>query len=320
MIDLHLHLDGSLPPENLITLAKMQNVPLPSYSTEELLHYVSCSENCGSLEEYLKCFDLPLSVLQSSEAIRSAVYMLCENLKSDGLLYAEIRFAPQLHTKQCLTQYEVVKAALAGLNRSSFKANIILCCMRGGSDMENYETVSVAGEFLGKGVVALDLAGAESLFKTENYHGLFDYAKEKNIPFVIHAGEADGPASVHAAVLMGARRIGHGVRSNEDPELLSLLLREQTPIEMCVTSNCQTKAVEGLLHHPIKKFLDMGLCVTVNTDNLTVSRTSIKNEFSKIKKLGITKKDEEVLLTNAVNASFLSDNEKNNLIRKIFGY
>lgn len=318
MIDLHLHLDGSLTPENIIKLAKMQEIALPYNTPSELLPHLVCPDDCKNLQEYLSCFDLPLSVLQTGEAVEEAVFMLCERLKSEGILYAEIRFAPSLHTKNGCSQKEIVEAARHGLFRSDFNANLILCLMRGAEIEKNIETISVAEEFIGKGVVALDLAGAESLYKTHEYADLFELAQKLCIPFIIHAGEADGAQSVRDALAMGARRIGHGVHAAEDKELLSLLIKEQIPIEMCVTSNCQTKAVDKIQNHPIKKFLDLGICVTVNTDNMTVSDTTIKKEFELIKKyFGITEKEKELLLTNAVNAAFLSDNEKNNLIQKI---
>ncbi len=318
MIDLHLHLDGSLTPENIIKLAKTQGIALPYHTPLELLPHLVCPDDCKSLQEYLACFDLPLSVLQTGEAVEEAVYMLCERLKSEGVLYAEIRFAPSLHTKNGCSQEAIVASALHGLFRSDFNANLILCLMRGADINKNIETISVAKEYIGKGVVALDLAGAEAIYKTKNYFDLFELAQKLGIPYIIHAGEADGAESVKDALTMGARRIGHGVHAAEDKELLSLLIKEQIPIEMCVTSNYQTKAVNKIQNHPIKQFLDLGVCVTVNTDNMTVSDTTIKKEFELIKKyFGITEKEKALLLTNAVNAAFLSDNEKNNLIQKV---
>ena len=225
MIDLHLHFDGSLLARTVLELAKEQGIALPSEEPDELKLFLAAPADCGSLNEYLEKFDLPLLVLQTREAIRKGMYTLVSSLKEQGMLYAEIRFAPQLHTKKGLTQEQVVKAALQGLQEAAagsfFKAKLILCCMRGADNREeNLLTVRTAAAFLGRGVAALDLAGAEALYPTADYGEVFALAKELSVPFTIHAGEADGPESIRAALRMGASRIGHGVRAGEDPELL----------------------------------------------------------------------------------------------------
>jgi len=316
MIDLHLHLDGSLSPKTIIKLAEMSGVTLPAYDEKELLRYISADINCEDLNEYLKCFDLPLSVMQSAESLEHSVCALCEELKTKGMKYVEIRFAPQLHTKNGLSQTEVVSAAIEGIKRSGFFANLILCCMRGDNNIEeNLETVRVAKEFLGKGVVAVDLAGAEGLFKTESFAEVFKLARELNVPFTIHAGEADGAESVRCAVEFGAKRIGHGVRSLEDMAVVELIKEKNICLEMCPTSNIQTKAVADIADYPIKRFMELGVCVTLNTDNMTVSGTNIENEFELLKReLGLTEEERNNILKNAVNSAFLSDEEKTKLM------
>ena len=280
MIDLHLHFDGSLLARTVLELAKEQGIALPSEEPDELKLFLAAPADCGSLNEYLEKFDLPLLVLQTREAIRKGMYTLVSSLKEQGMLYAEIRFAPQLHTKKGLTQEQVVKAALQGLQEAAagsfFKAKLILCCMRGADNREeNLLTVRTAAAFLGRGVAALDLAGAEALYPTADYGEVFSLAKELSVPFTIHAGEADGPESIRAALRMGASRIGHGVRAGEDPELLEELKEKQIPLEMCPSSNVQTKAVPSLSEHPVLSYLRRGLLVTVNTDNMTVSDTTM---------------------------------------------
>ena len=316
MIDLHLHFDGSLLPRTILELAREQQLPLPAEDPDELKLFLSAPEDCESLNEYLEKFDLPLSVLQTKEAIRKAMYTLLSSLKEQGMLYAEVRFAPQSHLRKGLTQEDAVKAAILGMQEAAagsfFMAKLILCCMRGGDNQEaNRKTIETAAAFLGRGVAAVDLAGAEALFPTADYEELFAYAKDLGLPFTIHAGEADGPESIEAALRFGAARIGHGVRANEDEKVLGLLRESQIPLEMCPTSNVQTKAVSSFLEHPILRYLRSGLKVTVNTDNMTVSDTTIEREYRRLKtELGMTEEERKALLFNAADAAFLTEEER----------
>lgn len=320
MIDLHLHLDGSLPVKTVLKLAKLQNIALPCEDEETLRKYLAVSPSAKSLNDYLRCFDLPLMLLQSCEAVEIAVYELMCELKEQGIIYSEIRFAPQLHTKCGCTQREIIEAAITGLDKAqkdfNTKSNLILCAMRGGSEEDNLLTVSLAAEYLGNGVCAVDLAGAEALYKTELYRNVFSLAARLCVPFTIHAGEADGVQSVKTAIEFGARRIGHGVAAVDDDELLDEIKRKNISIECCLTSNLQTKAVSKLENHPIKDFLRLGINATINTDNMTVSDTTVEKELSLLS--GIAPEfSRETLMRNAVNAAFLSDNEREELMRRM---
>lgn len=316
MIDLHLHFDGSLLPRTVLELAQEQGILLPAKEPDELKLFLTAPENCKSLNEYLEKFDLPLKVLQTREAVRKAMYILVSSLKEQGMLYSEIRFAPQLHTKKGLSQERVVQAALLGMQEalagSFFRCKLILCCMRGADNHEeNLLTVRTAASFLGRGVAAVDLAGAEALYPTADFADVFGLARELGVPFTIHAGEADGPESIEAALDFGASRIGHGVRAAEKPELLERLRDQRIPLEMCPSSNVQTKAVPSLSRHPILEFLRQGLCVTVNTDNMTVSDTTIEKEFGLLsRELGMTAEERKKLLLNAADAAFLTSEER----------
>lgn len=178
LIDLHLHLDGSLSVRTVRALAQMQGVEVPKQD-EELLKILQVDRKCSNLNEYLEKFDFPCSLLQEKESISLAVFNLEEELREQGLIYAEIRFAPQLHTRKGLTQAEVVEAAVDSLKRSAFHCNLILCCMRGQDNhAQNCETVKIAAQYMGKGVCAIDLAGAEALDATENFEDLFQLALE----------------------------------------------------------------------------------------------------------------------------------------------
>lgn len=317
LIDLHLHLDGSISLESAKELAKMQSIDIPE--DDELKKLLSVNEDCKDLNEYLKKFAFPCSLLQTKEAITEAVFNLMEELKEEGLIYAEVRFAPQKHKEQGLTQEEVIRAAIDGLDRSELRSGLILCCMREEGNLdENLETVTLASKYLGKGVVAVDLAGAEALYPTENFEKEFVLAKELGVPYTIHAGEADGPESVKKALEFGAKRIGHGVRSTEDKELMDTLEKEGVILECCPTSNIQTCVFESIEEYPIRTFLDAGIKFTVNTDNISVSATSLRKEWDKIiNAFGLTDEVVRGLLMNSAEAAFAEEEVKKKLRQRI---
>ena len=315
-IDLHLHLDGAITPAIAKRLARLQNQILPAETDEKLAQLLSIPRQCEDLNEYLKRFDLPISLLQTKESICEAVFLVCEQLRRENVLYAELRFAPQSFTERGLSQRDVIEAALKGLERTSFCGNLILCCMRGsGREKANEETVQLAKEYLVEhgGVVALDLAGAEGVFPTSDYKRLFAVASQLNVPFTLHAGEADGAESVRCAIEMGASRIGHGVRSFEDKALIDLLRYKKIPLELCPTSNRQTHAVSDMKKYPLADFIRENLCITINTDNPAISNTTIAEEFNYARKLGVSLEQEILMLFNAVDAAFTDEKTKQQL-------
>ena len=269
----------------------------------------------------MKCFELPVSLLQTKEGLSEAVKLVADNIQSQGVIYAEFRFAPQKHQDKNMTQKDAIEAALDGLKKTSLKVNLILCYMRGDdNDEDNNITLELAKEYLVKdgGVVAVDIAGAEALFKTEKYEELFRKTKEYNIPYTIHAGEADGSESVKKALEFGALRIGHGVRSFEDPEVLEMLKKRSVTLEMCPTSNRQTFAVEDMSKYPFMDYLRQGIKVTLNTDDMGIERTNIAKEFEYMEKnFGLTYEDEKTILLNSVNAAFTTDEVKAKLKKEL---
>ena len=318
LIDLHLHLDGSLSVASVRELAAMQDISVPA-DDRELLEKLQVGPDCRDLNEYLEKFDFPCSLMQTEAAITKAVSNLCTELAAQGLLYAEIRFAPQFHTGRGLTQAQVVQAAVAGLNPDIFRANLILCCMRGnGNHAENLETVEVASQFLGKGVCAVDLAGAEALFPTEDFEDLFRLAAQKGVPYTIHAGEADGCGSVRTALSFGTGRVGHGVRSMEEPALVRHLAAEGVTLELCPTSNLNTSIFEKLADYPLMELMSAGVRVTVNTDNMTVSGVTLESEMEKLAQtFPLTEAHFKALARNAANASFASREDKDWMLARI---
>ena len=321
-IELHLHLDGAITPDIARRLAILQGISLPP--DDELSKMLVVPPDNRDLNEFLKCFELPLSLMQTKEALSAAAKLAAEKMISQNVVYAEIRFAPQLHTQKGLTQRDAVEAVLGGLKsveNTGFKYGVILCCMRGeGNEKQNFETVDNAKEYLTdeNGVAALDLAGAEGLFPTKNYRELFAKAREYNIPFTIHAGEADGAESVRYALEYGAARIGHGVRSFEDEQVIKLLKENCIPLEMCPTSNRMTNAVADMADYPLMTYLKNGLKVTINTDDPALEGTTLADEFLYMEKtFGLSVEDEKILTQNAIDAAFTSDRVKNEL-RKMF--
>ena len=282
LVELHLHLDGALSVENCRKIAKLQNIELPN-DNDEIRKMMTVSSDCHDLNEFLTKFEFPVSLLQTEIGIKNAVKNLADELKKQGIKYAEIRFAPQLSTRKGLTQEQVVLAAIEGLKLTDLDCNLICCCMRGNDNYDkNIETVKIASKYLGNGVVGIDLAGAEGLYPTKDYEDIFRYAQELNIPFTIHAGEADGPNSVKDAIRFGAKRIGHGVRSVEDAEVVELLAKENITLEICPTSNICTAIYEKIEDIPIKEFIAKGINVTINTDDPTVCDTTLKKELKKL--------------------------------------
>ena len=302
MIDLHLHLDGSLRPLTVRELLRNNEI------TDDKL---KVSDDCRDLNEYLEKFDYPISALQREENIIRAVYELGEDLHDEGVTYAEIRFAPMFSMKEGLSMEAVVEAAIEGAVQSEtehpgLKLGIILCCMRGMPEADNIRTVETARKYYGK-VCAIDLAGAEGLYPTEVYKDIFARASRYDIPYTIHAGEAAGPESVWKALEFGASRIGHGVRSIEDDRLVEYLAEHEVPLEVCPISNMQTKVYADKTMYPVRQLFQGGVHVTLNTDNRTVSNTCLDKERKFLmNEYDFTEKDFEIMEKYSQKAAFLT--------------
>ena len=321
LVDLHLHLDGAISIDNCKMLAKMQNIEIPK-NDDELRKLIMVNQDCNDLNEFLTKFKFPLSLLQTKQAIKKSITNLVNELYSNGLIYAEIRFAPQLHINQGLSQEEVVLSAIEALKNSRIKTNLILCCMRGiDNEKENLETVEIAKKYLNNGVSAIDLAGAEGLYPTSNFKKIFEHARKLDIPFTIHAGEADGPESVKCAIDYGAKRIGHGVRSIEDIKVMNMLKQKNITLEVCPTSNICTSIYKSINKIPIKTFINEGISFTINTDDPVICNITLKNELKLIAKaFNLTYNDIINLQINSINSAFLKTEEKQELIEKILQY
>lgn len=285
-IDLHLHIDGSLSLPCFQTLAS--NVGL-SMTDAQIRKAVMASDTCRSLPEYLRCFELPTRLLQTEKALTFSTFDLIRTLEKQGLFYAELRFAPQHYTKQGLTQQQTVAAVLKGVDMAKkagfhIQIGILLCMLVNGSPADNQETAELAVAYKDIGIAGLDLAGPESAVPMSEFESLFHFAYQSGLPFTIHAGECGDYENISRAISFGARRIGHGCAARFSENCMRLLEKEQIILEMCPTSNVQTKAVPTLSEHPIRLFFDRGIAVTVNTDNMTVSNTTLDKEYALLKK------------------------------------
>ena len=322
-VDLHLHLDGSVKPETVLQLAQEQGIPLPDADMETIGRLMQVDDQCDSLRDYLSKFDFVLPFLQTTEALERTAYEVVEQASLHRCHYIEVRFAPQLHRSGGLTVDEVIRAVCSGLKRGEqtfgVMARAILICLRSHSYLMNAAVVEAAARFMDRGVVAVDLAGDEASYPAVQFRSLFTIAKRQGIPITIHAGEAAGAENIYEAVTgLGAKRIGHGVRLLEDVRTLELVRELRIPLEMCPVSNIQTKAVPCWDAYPIRKFMELGIPVTVNTDNTTVSGTTITKEYLLLAdKFRLSTTEIAQIILNGVEAAFLDASEKRDLRNKV---
>ncbi len=310
-IELHCHLDGSVRPS---TVSEVLGLPIEKVERE-----MCFKESRKDLNEYLSKFDLPLSIMQDKEGLIRVSRELAEDMKKDNIIYAEVRFAPHKSTLKDLTLDEVVESALEGFNQvQGIKIRVILCMMRNFDFDTNLEVIELAERFIGKGVCAIDLAGAEGMYPTRDFEELFYEARKRGIPFTIHAGEADGIESIKSAIHFGTKRLGHGVRVVEDTDLLEFTCNNHILFEVCPTSNIQTGASPSFKDHQLRTLFDEECDCLINTDNRTVSNTTLNKEISiMMKEQGYTIKDIKTMIKRSVKYTFLSKEEQEDLIKKL---
>ncbi|EGO2575484.1 adenosine deaminase [Enterococcus faecalis] len=320
-IELHCHLDGSIRPTTLRTIAEKQNIPLPQ-DEQALKELVVAPEKCTDLNDYLTRFDFVLTCLQTAEALQAAAYDVISQAAEDGVAYIEVRFAPSQHTEKGLRLPEIVTAVLTGLKQGEedfgVKSNALLCGMRHDQQQAIEKIVHLAHDFRETGVVGFDLAGNEVDFPPYTFEDVLALANQLSIPLTLHAGECGCGKNVADAVTLGATRIGHGIALKDTPEYLALLKEKKVLLEMCPTSNFQTGTVKTLAEYPFQQFIEAGLAVCINTDNRTVSDTTLTKEFMKLATWYQLSYDEMKQLTkNALAGAFLSPDEKKLLNQKI---
>jgi adenosine deaminase len=314
--DLHIHLDGSVRISTLLDLANKQNVTLPAKSEPELKKLLVPGLKCKNLEDYLRPFDIVLSVLQEEEALYRVAYELAEDAAEENVWYMEIRYSPILHTKKGLKLTTIIDAVLAGLRQAEkkfeIKTGVIVCGMRNISPESSMMLADLAVAYKHRGVVGFDLAGIEESYPAKHHREAFYRILNNNINTTAHAGEAYGPESIHQAIhYCGAHRIGHGTRLLEDGDLLNYVNDHRIPLEICLTSNVQTKATPSFDKHPLKFYYDFGLRTTINTDNRLISDTTVTNELglaAKYANLNIN--DLKTIIVSGFKSAFLPMRER----------
>ncbi len=321
--ELHCHLDGSMRVETIVDLAKKDGIKLPSDDLNELRKILEVGMNCKSLEEYLLPFDITTQVLQTKEALVRATYELAEDAAEENVRYLEIRFAPLWHIKKGLSLNQVIEAVIEGSKKAentfNIKIGIIICGIRHTPPADTLKVAEIAVAYKNRGVVGFDLAGAEKDFPAKDHKEAFYLIINNNINTTAHAGEAYGPESIAQAIhYINANRIGHGTRLREDGDLLNYINDHRIPVEMCITSNVQTKAVETFEDHPAKFYFDLGLRVTLNTDNRLISNVTLTDEYMiAIEKLKFTANDIKYIVLNGFKSAFLPFHEKIKMIKDV---
>ena len=281
--ELHCHLDGSVRPETMIELAREYNVVLPADDADELREYMRV-DDARNLEDYLLRFDTTLSVMQTEESLERIAYELAVDVAAEGVRYIEMRFAPPLNTLQGLSLEQAVEAPLRGIRRAEreldITARVIVCSLRHYDPMLSMELAKLAVGFKDSGVVGFDLAGGEFGNPASRHAAAFDYCTEHGLACTCHAGEGDGPDSIRQAVHdCHAHRIGHATRLLEDPALAEEVHERGIALELCLTSNVQTRATDRYETHPLRQFLARGMNVCLNTDNRLMSGTTLVDEY-----------------------------------------
>lgn len=320
--ELHCHLDGSLRAETLLDLARASRIQLPKQDAQELAAFMRV-DDAQSLEDYLRRFDFTISVLQNEEALERVAYELAEDAAEDGVRYIEIRNAPILNVVQGLTLVQAVEAPLRGLKKAEkdfgITARFIICGLRQFPPENSLELAKLAVEFKDEGVVAFDLAGGEKGNPASKHAEAFRYAREHNLAVTVHAGEGDGAESVRQAVhICGANRIGHGTRLIEDPELTQYVNDRRIALEVCLTSNVQTRVADSYAAHPVREYFDQGLNVTLNTDNRLMSATTLTDEYVyAAEHLGFTVEELAGIALNGFESAFLPWEERLMLIEEV---
>jgi adenosine deaminase len=331
---LHDHLDGGLRPATIVELADVVGHELPRSDAGELATWFEQAADSGSLERYLETFTHTVGVMQTADALHRVAAECAYDLATDGVVYAEVRFAPEQHLELDLTLPEVVEAVLAGFASgaaeaagagSPIRVGTLLTAMRHAA--RSMEIAELAVRYRDKGVVGFDIAGAEAGYPPTRHLDAFEYLQRENFHFTIHAGEAFGLPSIWQAIQWcGADRLGHGVRIVDDIDastgrlgrLAAYVRDKRIPLELCPSSNLQTGAAPSIAQHPIGLLRDLRFRVTVNTDNRLMSRTSMAREMTLlVEAFGYGWSELQWLTVNAMKSAFIPFDERLVLINEV---
>ena len=321
--ELHCHLDGSLRIPTILDLAEEQDISLPADNEVALKNILTIQDRAASLEEYLKLFRIPLSVMQTPESLERCSYELIEDVSRENIRYIEIRYSPFLHIEKGMTMEESVEAVQRGLIRGQkefgVRSGIIICGIRDISPEISLQLAEITVQYKDKGVIGFDLAGAEENFPAKKHREAFYLIQNNNINATIHAGEAFGPSSIHQAIhYCSANRIGHGTKLHEDIDLMNYVKDHRIALEICLTSNIQVRSVDSIEVHPFKKYFDEDIRVTLNTDNRLISNTTLTDEYLlAVETFNLTKQDLRTIIINGFKGAFLPHNERRKMINLV---
>lgn len=281
--ELHCHLDGSLRAGTLLELSGEQGRALPVVTEDALREWMRV-DDARHLEDYLARFEVTLAVMQDAASLERIAHELVLDAAADGVTYIEARFCPALNTRGGLAVDAVMEAVLAGLARgereSGTIARTIVCALRSFAAPHSHEMAEVAVAYRSRGVVAFDLAGGEAGNPARFHVPAFEFARRNDLAVTVHAGEGDGARSIREAVHdCAADRIGHGTRLFEDHSLEAYVVDRQIPLEVCPTSNVQTRVASSFEEHPLARYARLGAVVTINTDNRMMSGVSLTDEY-----------------------------------------
>ena len=320
--ELHVHLDGSLRAETMIELAREYGITMPKWDADELREHMHVKD-ARNLVDYLARFDTTLSVMQTEAALERIAYELAEDNARENVRYMEVRYSPVLNIQGGLSLDQAVDAPIRGLRRAEkdfgIRTAVIICGIRNMSTETSMQLAELTVDHRDRGVIAFDLAGAEYNYPAKKHREAFYKVINANIAATIHAGEAYGPESIHQALhYCGANRIGHGTRLFEDPVLMQYVNDFRIPIEICITSNVQTKAVNSFEEHPVRLYYDEGLVVTLNTDNRLMSGTTVTDEYLRAHEhLGFTWDELCDIAVMGFQSAFLPYQEKMALVERV---
>jgi len=308
--ELHVHLDGSLRPETLLDLARAAGTSLPATEPEALRRYM-CVDDARNLEDYLTRFDLTVAVLQTPEALERVAYEMVEDAARDGVRYLEVRYCPSLSRHQGLSLDDTIRAERRGLLRGErefgVRTGIINCALRHFEPSRSEAIAEASVRMRSEGVVGFDIAGGEAGRPARPHAHAFEIAARGGLGVTVHAGEAAGPESIAEAIFeCRADRIGHGTRLFEDPALMRYVRDREIPIEINLTSNVQTRVVPHAGAHPLRRYLDEGLTVTLSSDNWLMSGVALSGEYELAhRELGLTTDEIRTLVLNGFRSAFL---------------
>lgn len=315
-VELHLHLDCSLSYKAVSRLR-------PGTTPEEYQHIFVAPGKCRDLAEYLTRAPHAVALMQSEQALRLVVADVFEQFAADNVIYAEIRFAPLLHLERGLTPEKVVEAVHTEVGKqiaeTGIEVRVILCTLRHFSGELSLQTVSLLETFRGSTAVALDIAGDEAAFPLAPHQPAYQYAHDHGLFVTAHSGEASGAASVWETLrLLKTKRLGHGVRSAEDPALLDFLKEQDVHLEVCPTSNVQTSICASIKDHAVDRLYRSGVSLGINTDCRTISQTTLNQEYQQLQETFGWGEDEWWKCNrHALNAAFIPDDVRQRLAKRL---